>query len=218
MKGKFITFEGADGAGKTTQAARLAVWLREQAGLGVVETREPGGTKQGLELREIILNGNNSPVTETLLLFAARQEHLRQKILPALANGDWVICDRFSDSSIAYQGGGRGVSVELLSALIHHVQDGLNPDLTIYLKSPALLSASPLLKPDAFEQENTEFYHRVCAEYDALAKREKRIATVAAMKKNKRRSEEEVAAEILQLVKKRFSLTQSPPHCIIPPL
>lgn len=206
MRGKFITFEGADGGGKTTQAAHLATHLREKSGLSVLETREPGGTEFGMELRKILLSNDEIiPFTETMLLFAARQEHLRQKILPALADGAWVVCDRFSDSSIAYQGGGGRMSADFLETLIDHMQGYRLPDLTIYLKSPPALAPPPLLEADVFERRNAEFFQRVRASFDDIAKNNKRrVAVVAAMRGGKRRSEKEVTAEITELVEKRL--------------
>jgi len=171
---KFITFEGVDGAGKSTHLAWFADALRLR-GLDVVVTREPGGTPLGEQLREILLNRNMSIGTEALLMFAARLEHIEQVIKPALLAGKWVISDRFSDASFAYQGGGRGLSWEKLSQLEQWVHPDLQPDLTLFFDVPVEVARQRLRAPDntrpnnvsldRFEQEQADFFERVRAGY-----------------------------------------------------
>ncbi|MBI3939048.1 MAG: dTMP kinase [Betaproteobacteria bacterium] len=169
MRGKFITLEGIDGAGKSTHLAWLAEKLRSR-GLDVTVTREPGGTAVGENLRELLLDRAQRmhPETEAMLMFAARREHLDKVILPALARGTWVLCDRFSDATFAYQGGGSGVAWDKLQALEHWVQDGLQPDLTLYFDVPpevGLRRVSGVRLPDRFEQERDGFYRNVREAY-----------------------------------------------------
>ncbi|MCX4165265.1 MULTISPECIES: dTMP kinase [Paraburkholderia] len=170
-RGKFITFEGIDGAGKTTHLA----WFRERldakvapTGREVVMTREPGGTKLGESLREILLHRTMDLETEALLMFAARREHLAQVIEPALARGDWVLSDRFTDATFAYQGGGRGLPRDKLEALERWVQGGFQPDLTVLFDVPpgtASERRSAAREPDRFESESDAFFTRTRAEY-----------------------------------------------------
>jgi dTMP kinase len=160
--GRFITFEGIDGAGKSTHLEFVATLLREN-GSEVVLTREPGGTALGEALRELLLHQAMHLETEALLMFAARREHIAQVIEPALVRGAWVISDRFTDASFAYQGGGRGLSVEKLQALEQWVHPQLQPDLTLLFDVPlevarARLDATRTL--DKFEQEKAEFFTR----------------------------------------------------------
>jgi dTMP kinase len=166
-KGKFITFEGIDGAGKSTHIAFVADWLRGH-GKSVVTTREPGGTPLGEALRELLLHRKMHLETEALLMFAARREHLAEVIEPALARGDWVISDRFTDASFAYQGGGRGMDLRKLEALEQWVHPALQPDLTLLFDVPldvarARLDATRTL--DKFEQEKSDFFAATRAEY-----------------------------------------------------
>ncbi|HEU0282205.1 MAG TPA: dTMP kinase [Gallionella sp.] len=166
-KAKFITFEGVDGAGKSTHLAWFADTLR-QRGLEVLVTREPGGTPLGERLREILLNQPMHAETEALLMFAARLEHIEQVIKPALQRGTWVVSDRFSDASFAYQGGGRGVPLAKLEQLERWVHEGLQPDLTLLFDIPIemarqRLSANATL--DRFEQEQADFFERVRTAY-----------------------------------------------------
>ena len=168
MRGKFITFEGIDGAGKSSHVEWLAELLR-QKGMTVHVTREPGGTELGEKLRELLLNMSMDLETETLLMFAARREHLARLIEPALANGDWVICDRFSDATYAYQGGGRGLERHKLQQLEQWVHGQLQPDLTLLFDLPLdvarerIALASRIL--DRFEQERADFHERVRQAY-----------------------------------------------------
>lgn len=163
MRGKFITFEGIDGAGKSSHIERFAERLRAR-GIGTMVTREPGGTPLAERLREILLNVNMQPQTEVLLAFAARAEHLFDLIEPALNRNDWVICDRFSDSTYAYQGGGRGVEWSLIQSLESAVQKNLQPDLTIWFDLPEQQAAARRAKArqaDRFEAEDVDFFERV---------------------------------------------------------
>jgi len=166
-RGRFISFEGVDGAGKSTQVDALARTLAARA-RAALRTREPGGTPLGEALRSLALGQDMAPMTETLLMFAARCEHVRQVIAPALAAGQWVLCDRFADASYAYQGAGRGVPIACLDTLSGWVQAGIAPDLTILVDlDPAearrrRASARPA---DRFEQESLDFFERVRAAY-----------------------------------------------------
>jgi dTMP kinase len=164
-RGLFITFEGIDGAGKSTHLAWSAGYLRER-GLSVVSTREPGGSVLGEQLRDVLLGAREPihPETETLLMFAARRQHLEELIMPALRRGDCVLCDRFTDASFAYQGGGRGVDKQKLAALEAWVHPGLEPDLTILFDISADLGQERIARiksPDRFERENAQFFMRV---------------------------------------------------------
>ncbi len=170
MRGRFITIEGGEGAGKSTMMGRVMNWL-EIAGHRVIGTREPGGTDLAEKLREILLDRNNislSGQAELLLLFAARSQHLDQLIRPALARGDWVLCDRFTDATWAYQGGGRGLprdEIETLETLVH---GDLQPDLTLLLDLPVeqgLKRAAERGQADRFEQESRVFFEHVRKAY-----------------------------------------------------
>jgi dTMP kinase len=168
VRGKFITFEGIDGAGKSSHVEWLATFLRDK-GKVVHVTREPGGTELGEKLRELLLHKSMHLETETLLMFAARREHLAKVIEPALANGEWVVCDRFSDATYAYQGGGRGLDRAKLQQLEHWVHGHLQPDLTLLFDLPLdvarerIVLASRVL--DRFEQERADFHERVRQAY-----------------------------------------------------
>jgi len=172
MTGKFITLEGVDGAGKSTHLGWLVDYLRMQ-GRAVVQTREPGGTPLGEKLREILLHDAMHLETEALLMFAARREHLERVIRPAVARGDWVVCDRFTDASFAYQGGGRGLPFEKLVGLENWVQAGMQPDLTLLFDLPVDIAAQRMAGAartlDRFEQEQVDFHERVRAAYLARA-------------------------------------------------
>lgn len=173
----FITLEGIEGAGKTT-AMNLVSSLIESAGKPLMVTREPGGTPLGEELRALLLGHRHDGMaddTELLLMFAARAEHLRNKIEPALNQGSWVLCDRFTDATYAYQGGGRGLPLDRIEALEHWVQRGLRPNLTLLLDLPVALGlerAGKRSAPDRFERERHEFFERVRQAYLAIAARE----------------------------------------------
>ena len=164
---KFITFEGMDGAGKSTHLAGFADALR-QRGPDVIVTREPGGTPLGEQLREILLNQPMSIGTEALLMFAARLEHIEQVIKPALHAGKWVVSDRFTDASFAYQGGGRGLDWDKLGQLEQWVHSDLQPDLTLFFDVPVEVARQRLANNaslDRFEQEQADFFERVRAGY-----------------------------------------------------
>jgi dTMP kinase len=170
MKGRFITVEGGEGVGKTTNLQFIKALL-EKAGKKVQVTREPGGTELGESIRKLLLNPDNKGMaadTELLLMFAARAEHLAKLIRPALETGQWILCDRFTDATYAYQGGGRGVSAERIRQLENWVQQGLAPDMTLLLDVPVKLGlqrASERGFPDRFEQEAQAFFERVRASY-----------------------------------------------------
>lgn len=158
MSGRFVTFEGIDGAGKSTHVGMLADWLRGR-GHDVVLTREPGGSDVAERLRELVLHSPMDALTETLVVFAARRDHLRERIEPALARGATVLCDRFTDASFAYQGGGRGVPQQVLQTLESWVQHGRQPDLTLWFDLPPALAAQrrgAARDPDRFEQQDEE--------------------------------------------------------------
>lgn len=166
MSGVFITVEGIEGAGKSTNLAFIQDYLKV-AGRHVLMTREPGGTTLGEAIRELVLQWHEQgmgDITELLLMFAARAEHLDRLIRPALAQGKWVVCDRFTDATYAYQGGGRGISRAHIAALEELVQGTLRPDLTLVLDVPAdtgLQRARQRSTPDRFEQEELAFFQRV---------------------------------------------------------
>ncbi|MDC8756967.1 dTMP kinase [Janthinobacterium fluminis] len=164
---RFITFEGIDGAGKSTHIGFVADFLRAR-GVALVTTREPGGTALGEKLRDVLLHEKMHLETEALLMFASRREHIAQVIAPALARGDWVISDRFTDASFAYQGGGRGLDLDKLAALEQWVHPALQPDLTLLFDVPlevarARLDATRSL--DKFEQEQADFFGATRQEY-----------------------------------------------------
>ena len=168
-RGRFITMEGLDGAGKTTQLELAAEFLKHRA-IALRVTREPGGTDLGETLRALLLDARQTyaPETETLLMFAARREHIDKVIAPALAAGTWVLCDRFTDASFAYQGGGSGVDWAKLESLERWVHAGLQPDLTMYFDVNPDVGRSrvgAIKTPDRFEQERADFHSRVRAAY-----------------------------------------------------
>lgn len=172
MRGKFITLEGMDGAGKSTHLDWIARRI-ESAGTKVTVTREPGGTPLGEELRKLLLARPMHLETETLLMFAARREHLDQVILPALAAGNWVLSDRFTDATFAYQGGGRGLDLARIEDLENWVHQGLQPDLTLVFdvstEEAKRRRIAATAAPDRFEREDLEFFARVRAVYLARA-------------------------------------------------
>jgi dTMP kinase len=168
-RGKFITLEGMDGAGKSTHLAWISGFLQAH-GVRVRVTREPGGTAVGEKLRALMLDKSQQlhPDTEALLMFAARREHLDKVILPALEAGDWVLCDRFTDATFAYQSGGSGLPWQRVAALESWVQGELQPDLTLYFDVPAEVGKArtqAVREPDRFEQEGRTFFERVRAGY-----------------------------------------------------
>lgn len=166
-KAKFITFEGIDGAGKSTHIPYV-VNLLQTAGHRVVSTREPGGTRLGEQLRELLLHQKMHVETEALLMFAARREHIAQVIAPALARGDWVVSDRFTDASFAYQGGGRKLDIARLETLERWVHPDLQPDLTLLFDVPLDVARKRLdaaRESDKFEQEQSSFFADTRSEY-----------------------------------------------------
>jgi len=168
--GRFITVEGSEGVGKSSNLDFIESLLRE-AGKDVVRTREPGGTELGETLRGILLDARQKAIcddAELLLMFAARAQHLAEVIRPALAAGKWVLCDRFTDATYAYQGGGRGIPFERIAVLEQWVQGDLRPDLTLLLDMPVaagLARAGERSEPDRFEQEQIAFFERVRRAY-----------------------------------------------------
>jgi len=177
MQGKFITVEGSEGVGKSSNLAYIEDYL-SNAGINVVRTREPGGTPLGESIRELLLDARQTAMcddTELLLMFAARAQHLAEVIRPALAAGQWVLCDRFTDATYAYQGGGRSVPMERIRVLEEWVQGELRPDHTLLLDMPVgagLERAGNRSQPDRFEQEQHAFFERVRETYLARAQAE----------------------------------------------
>jgi dTMP kinase len=168
-RGRFITFEGIDGAGKSTHIEAVAEALRSQ-GEPVLLTREPGGTPLAEQLRELFLHQPMDALTEALLVFAARRDHLRSRIEPALAAGTTVLCDRFTDATFAYQGAGRGFDLAVLATLEQWVQEGTQPDLTLWFDLPAAEAArrrGAARAPDRLEREAEEFFEKVRCGYAA---------------------------------------------------
>jgi len=174
-RGKFITLEGIDGAGKSTHVGGIADFLRGR-GKNIVVTREPGGTPLGEELRALVLSQTMDIDTEALLMFAARREHIARVIAPALAAGSWVVSERFTDATYAYQGAWRGVETVRIAALERWVHGGLQPDLTLVFDAPVEVALARLAKKrgDRFELENKAFFERVRAAYLARAAAEPR--------------------------------------------
>ena len=186
MRGVFITVEGIEGAGKSTQVDRVAGWLEEN-GYTVVQTREPGGTRLAEKIREILLDKHNSGLAgqaELLLVFAARAQHLDEKIRPALERGACGLCDRFTDATWAYQGGGRGLPLADIAALERLVHANLQPDLTLLLDLPVeagLSRASRRSESDRFERESVDFFNRVREAYlERAAAEAERFAVIDA--------------------------------------
>jgi dTMP kinase len=180
VQGRFITFEGIEGVGKSTQLERCAAWLGAR-GVEVVRTREPGGTPRAERLRQLLLERDDEPMPvscELLLMFAARSTHLYNLIRPALTRGAWVLCDRFTDATYAYQGGGRGLPERQIEALVEIVHPGFGPDLTVLLDAPVDTGLARARArngadgPDRFEAERRGFFERVREAYLARAVRE----------------------------------------------
>jgi dTMP kinase len=198
-RGRFITFEGIDGAGKSSHIEGLAAWLREQ-GRPVLVTREPGGTPLAERLREQLLHEAMDTLTEALLVFAARRDHLVKVIEPALASGTTVLCDRFTDATFAYQGGGRGFDLAVLAQLEDWVQQGRQPDLTLWFElAPAVAAErrAAARSPDRFEREDEAFFARVHGGYEQrCAAQPQRFARIDAA-----RPREAVWAQVLAAVR-----------------
>jgi len=200
-KGRFITFEGIDGAGKTTHLDALEqAW--KQAGREVVRTREPGGTPLAEKLRGLFLHDAMDPLTEALLVFGARRDHIQTVIRPALARGAWVLCDRFTDATFAYQGGGRGFDLQVLGTLEGWVQEGLQPDLTLLFDLPPVVAAERLSaarQPDRFEAQDQAFFERVRGAY--LARQQAQPARFALIQADQ--TQADVAAQIQSELRSR---------------
>lgn len=174
MQGKFITIDGVEGAGKSTQIDFICQYLKDK-GINVVLTREPGGTKIGEKIRALLLSthSNMHANTELLLMFAARNEHIQHKIIPALDKGDWVLSDRFTDASYAYQGGGRGLDIGRIAQLENWVLQDFTPAMTLLLDVPVEIGMQRVEsrgKKDRIEQENLDFFNRVREAYIARSK------------------------------------------------
>ena len=207
MQGLFITFEGAEGVGKTTQIARATAHLRAR-GIEPLVTREPGGTPLAERLRALVLDPGQGPVdatSELLLMFAARASHVAEVVRPALEAGRCVLCDRFTDASEAYQGGGRGVDRGWIRALAGIAHPGLAPDLTVVFDAPATVANARLAGrgagQDRIEAEGAAFFERVRAAYLAIAVREpERVRVVDAT-----RPEAEIAASVAALLDEAFA-------------
>ena len=181
---KFLTLEGVDGAGKSSHIEYIADAIRTK-GAHVIVTREPGGTDFAERLRQTILTHEMSPILETLLVFAARADHVERVIKPALASGQWVICDRFTDATVAYQGAGNGVSTELIARLAEAAHPGVRPTRTLVFDCPYEIAAARLAKAgralDRFERQDRAFFERVRGAYLTLAKAEpERIVVIDA--------------------------------------
>ncbi len=207
MRGRFITLEGGEGAGKSTQARRLAMALRAR-GLEVLLTREPGGTQGAEAIRDLLLDGRAhlAPLAETLMHFAARADHVAAAIVPALAAGQWVVCDRFTDSTMAYQGYGLGVDQAVIRALAAMI--GPTPDLTIVLDVPVAVALARLAgrgsTADRYERLGEAFFARVNAGFRAIAAAEPgRCVVVEATA-----PEEAIAGTVLAVVEARLGLAQ----------
>jgi dTMP kinase len=198
-RGRFLTLEGIDGAGKSSHLASLLDWLRVR-GRDVVATREPGGTPLGEALREIVLHRPMHLETEALIMFAARREHVEAVIRPALEAGRWVVSDRFTDATFAYQGGGRGLATERIAVLEQWVHGDLQPDLTLLFDLPAQTALRRLAGsgnvPDRFEREQAQFFERVRQAYLDRARRDpRRIRLIDAS-----RTPEEVKIQLEQIL------------------
>ena len=183
-RGRFITIEGSEGVGKSTNAALVQESL-EARGKRVLVTREPGGTPLAEAIRELLLRPSEevmAPLTELLLVFSARAQHLEQRIRPALANGQWVVCDRFTDATFAYQGGGRGLPIEQIAKLEALVHADLQPELTLLLDVPVAVALERIAgrEHDRFEREQEEFFLRVREHYRARAATHERFVIVDA--------------------------------------
>ncbi len=207
MHGRLITLEGVEGAGKSTQLARLLPWL-QAAGYTVQTTREPGGTALGQEIRALLLHGEAvSPVAELLLYAADRAHHVATLLRPALAVGTWVICDRYTDSTLAYQGYGRGLDLDLVAQTCAMATQGLTPDLTLWLDLDAAAGLQRLQgrpgQADRLERASLEFHQRVQQGFAALAQADpQRIVRLDASL-----SPDAVQAEIRQVLRQRLGVT-----------
>lgn len=210
---KFITVEGIDGAGKSTTIKMIKEFL-ENKGEQVLLTREPGGSELGEKLRSIVQNTQMDPLTETLLMFTARAEHLAQKIKPALEQDMWVICDRFTDSTEAYQAHGKGVSEQKIHSLANLVQDDIKPSLTLILDLPLSVARQRIKKnrttQDKFEKENDLFFEKVADGYKKIFKREPNRCQIIDSSQTEDFTQEQIS-QVLEKFYKNF-LKDNPQH------
>ena len=204
-RGRFLTVEGVDGAGKSTQLPKIEDWLR-RTGVMTLATREPGGTPLGESLRAVLLDPRftgMSPAAELLVMFAARAEHVEKRIAPALAQGAWVLCERFTDATFAYQGGGRDVDPARIAALEETVQGDIRPDLVLVLDVPVEVGLERSARrgaADRFEHETVEFFRRVREVYLGRAREQpERYAVIDA-----RADEETVTEHMVREISERF--------------
>ncbi len=202
MTGRFISFEGIDGAGKSTHIQAVADWFRAR-GADVQLSREPGGTPLAETLRDIVLNQPMGSLTELLLMFAGRRDHVEMVIKPALAAGKTLLCDRFTDASFAYQGGGRGLPLSVLDPLADWVQEGTEPELTLWFDLPSEQAAArraSAREADRIEQQDLDFFERVRAGYaDRAAKAPQRMVRIDASG-----TVEQVGAQVLAVLEQRY--------------
>ena len=202
MKGKFLTIEGIEGVGKSTNIAFVQTWLKEQ-GIECILTREPGGTDLGEKLRNLLLHGGDvADKAELLMMFASRAQHLEEKIKPSLDKGVWVLCDRFTDSTYAYQGGGRQLNIEWISQMEELVHGDMQPDLTLLLDAPVEIGrarASARSEADRIEAEDLEFFNRVRDMFLKRASQASRYAVIdaTASLENVQRSIESTLSNLL---------------------
>ncbi|MDG6778279.1 dTMP kinase [Thiomicrorhabdus sp. zzn3] len=215
MKGQFITLEGTEGAGKSTNLAFIKQWL-EARGIEVVTTREPGGTPIGEAVRDILLNTEFSEMhadTELLLMFAARAQHLREKILPEVEAGRWVISDRFTDASYAYQGGARGMGFERIAEIEQWVQQGVYPDRTFVFDLPIEIGMQRVAErggqTDRFEQEQHEFFERVRQAYLTRAQQAPQRYTVLDASQNLDQVQTQIVAALTAMLEAQGSDSDS---------
>lgn len=201
-QGRFISFEGIDGAGKSTHIQAVADWFRAR-GADVQLSREPGGTPLAETLRDIVLKEPMGSLTELLLMFAGRRDHVETVIRPALAAGKTLLCDRFTDASFAYQGGGRGLPLSVLEPLADWVQEGTEPELTLWFDLPASQAAArraSAREADRIEQQDLDFFERVRTAYAArAAKAPQRIVRIDASG-----TVEQVGAQVLAVLAERY--------------
>ncbi len=206
----FITFEGIEGVGKTTQIKLMAEQLAN-AGISAVVTREPGGTPMGEEIRDILLKARQeqvAPLTELLLMFAARAQHVDMVIRPALERGQWVLCDRFIDATYAYQGGGRGVPLETIQGLDHWVLGDFQPNYTLILDAPIEEGLQRINRrgiTDRFEQEKMDFFQRVRETYLTRASLDKNRYKIIDANKPLQAVQSDVAGFVNTLIEKNFA-------------
>lgn len=201
--GRFITFEGIDGAGKSSQIAHACAWLGGH-GISLVQTREPGGTPLGEKLRALLLNDDMHLETEAMLMFAARREHLYEVIEPALARGEWVVSDRFSDATFAYQVGGRGLDADKFARLESWVHPDRQPDLTVLFDLDPEVAARRVAgagaEPDRFEREQADFFARVRSAYlERAAQSPARFCVIDAVQ-----APEAIRDSMIDAVRQRF--------------